>query len=68
MGGQQRRNNTTISGSAMKARVKWSEQVSFVVESGSGHAVVIDGDPEARGPQTSDSKGNKLFRGGGGGL
>ena len=33
----------------MKARVKWSEQVSFVVESGSGHAVVIDGAPEAGG-------------------
>ena len=33
----------------MKARVKWAEQVSFVVESGSGHAVVIDGAPEAGG-------------------
>src|SRR6185437_14024879 len=34
---------------AMKARVKWSEGVSFVVESGSGHAVVADGAPEAGG-------------------
>jgi putative redox protein len=33
----------------MKARVKWSEGVSFVAESGSGHAVVVDGAPEAGG-------------------
>ena len=33
----------------MKVRVKWTEQVSFVVESGSGHAVVIDGAPDAGG-------------------
>jgi putative redox protein len=33
----------------MKARVRWAEQASFVVESGSGHAVVIDGAPEAGG-------------------
>ena len=33
----------------MKARVKWVEQVSFAVESGSGHATVIDGAPEAGG-------------------
>jgi len=32
--------------SAMKARVKWMEGVSFVGEAGSGHAVVIDGAPE----------------------
>jgi putative redox protein len=30
----------------VKARVKWSEGVSFVGESGSGHGVVIDGAPE----------------------
>jgi len=30
----------------MKARVKWVEGVSFVGESESGHAVVIDGAPE----------------------
>jgi putative redox protein len=29
--------------------VKWAEQVSFVVESGSGHAVVVDGAPDAGG-------------------
>lgn len=33
----------------MKIRAKWVEQVSFVVESGSGHAVVADGAPEAGG-------------------
>ena len=33
----------------MKTRVKWVDQVSFVVESGSGHATVIDGAPEAGG-------------------
>lgn len=30
----------------MRARIKWIEGVSFVGESGSGHAVVIDGAPE----------------------
>ena len=30
----------------MKARIKWVEDVLFVGESGSGHAVVIDGPPE----------------------
>jgi putative redox protein len=33
----------------MKARVKWLEQVAFVAETGSGHAVVVDGAPEAGG-------------------
>ena len=33
----------------MKARVKWVENVSFVAETGSGHAVVIDGAPDAGG-------------------
>src|SRR4051812_40866776 len=33
----------------MKTRVKWAGEVSFVVESGSGHAVVIDGAPDAGG-------------------
>jgi putative redox protein len=33
----------------MKTRVKWVEGVSFVAESGSGHAVVVDGAPEAGG-------------------
>lgn len=33
----------------MKARVKWVDDVMFVGESGSGHAVVMDGAPEAGG-------------------
>jgi putative redox protein len=33
----------------MKARVKWVEQVAFAVESGSGHALVVDGAPDAGG-------------------
>jgi putative redox protein len=30
----------------VKARVKWVEQATFLGESGSGHAVVMDGAPE----------------------
>lgn len=30
----------------MKARVKWVQDVMFVTESGSGHALVVDGAPE----------------------
>jgi len=33
----------------MKARIKWNEGVSFVAETGSGHALVVDGAPEAGG-------------------
>ncbi len=33
----------------MKATVKWLDGVSFVAESESGHAVVVDGPPEAGG-------------------
>lgn len=33
----------------MQARVNWVEDVMFVAESGSGHAVVIDGAPEGGG-------------------
>ena len=33
----------------MKARAKWIEGVSFSAESGSGHAVVTDGSPDAGG-------------------
>ncbi|HYM35938.1 MAG TPA: OsmC family protein [Steroidobacteraceae bacterium] len=33
----------------MKARVKWVQDVMFVGESGSGHAVVMDGSPESGG-------------------
>jgi len=33
----------------MKAKVKWVDNVMFVGESGSGHAVVMDGPPESGG-------------------
>jgi putative redox protein len=33
----------------MKARVKWVDGMMFVGESGSGHAVVMDGAPESGG-------------------
>jgi putative redox protein len=33
----------------MKARIKWIEGVAFVGESGSGHALVMDGAPEGGG-------------------
>lgn len=33
----------------MKARIKWVEDVMFMGESGSGHAVIMDGAPEAGG-------------------
>src|SRR5437016_12007776 len=33
----------------MKARIKWIENVAFVGESESGHALVMDGSPEAGG-------------------
>jgi putative redox protein len=33
----------------MKTRAKWIEGVSFVAETGSGHAMVIDGAPDAGG-------------------
>ena len=33
----------------MKTRIKWTEGVTFVAETGSGHALVLDGAPEAGG-------------------
>ncbi len=33
----------------MQARIKWVENMTFVAESGSGHAVVLDGPPELGG-------------------
>ena len=33
----------------MEARIKWNEGVSFVAETGSGHALVLDGAPDAGG-------------------
>ena len=36
----------------MKATVKWTDGVQFVAESGSGHALVIDGAPDHGGRNT----------------
>lgn len=36
----------------MQAKIKWTEGVQFVAESGSGHSVVIDGPPEKGGRNT----------------
>jgi len=33
----------------LRARIKWIEGVSFIAETGSGHAVVVDGSPDAGG-------------------
>lgn len=33
----------------MKARIKWVQDATFIGESGSGHAVVMDGPPEGGG-------------------
>ncbi len=33
----------------MKARIKWAEKATFIAESGSGHAVVVDGPPDIGG-------------------
>jgi putative redox protein len=33
----------------MKTRIKWVEQMSFLGETGSGHAVLMDGSPESGG-------------------
>lgn len=33
----------------MKARIKWVQDVMFVAESGTGHAIVLDGAPESGG-------------------
>jgi putative redox protein len=33
-------------GARMKVRAKWAEGMSFVGESGSGHAIVVDGAPD----------------------
>ena len=36
----------------MQAKVKWTDGVQFVAESGSGHALVVDASPEAGGRNT----------------
>lgn len=50
----------------MKARVKWVEDALFLTESGSGHAVVIDGPPEAGGKNLGPRPMEMLLMGMGG--
>ncbi|RKR06601.1 putative redox protein [Kushneria sinocarnis] len=50
----------------MKARVKWTDGRQFVTESGSGHAVVIDGNPENGGRNTGPRPMEMMLMGLGG--
>src|SRR5713101_6267632 len=40
---------TILEKAPMKAKVRWNEGVSFVAETESGHALVVDGAPDAGG-------------------
>ena len=50
----------------MKARVKWVEQVSFLGETESGHAVLMDGAPAAGGRNLGPRPMEMLLLGAGG--
>lgn len=50
----------------MKARIKWIENVSFVGESESGHALVMDGAPEGGGRNLGPRPMETLLIGAGG--
>ena len=50
----------------MQARVKWLDNVTFVGESGSGHAVVMDGPPESGGKNLGPRPMEMLLLGMGG--
>lgn len=50
----------------MKARIKWVEQVSFLGETGSGHAVLMDGSPESGGRNLGPRPMEMLLLGAGG--
>lgn len=50
----------------MKARIKWIENVSFLAESESGHALVMDGAPEAGGRNIGPRPMEVLLMGAGG--
>ena len=50
----------------MKARIKWVEQVSFVGETGSGHALIMDGSPESGGRNLGPRPMEMLLLGAGG--
>ena len=50
----------------MKARIKWLENVAFVAESESGHAMVMDGAPEGGGRYLGPRPMETLLMGAGG--
>ena len=50
----------------MKARIKWAEQVSFLGETESGHAVLMDGSPAAGGRNLGPRPMEMLLLGAGG--
>lgn len=50
----------------MECRIKWVENMSFVAETGSGHAFVMDGAPEHGGRNTGPRPMEALLAGAGG--
>ena len=50
----------------MECRIKWIENMSFVAETGSGHAFVMDGAPEYGGRNTGPRPMETLLAGAGG--
>lgn len=50
----------------MKARIEWKDGMSFLAESGSGHAVLMDGPPEAGGKNSGPRPMEMLLMGTGG--
>ena len=50
----------------MKSRIKWLENVAFVAESESGHAIVMDGAPEGGGRNLGPRPMETLLMGAGG--
>ena len=50
----------------MKSRVKWVENVCFMAESGSGHAMIMDGAPDIGGKNLGPRPMEMLLMGAGG--
>lgn len=50
----------------MRARIKWKDGMSFLGESGSGHAVLMDGPPEAGGRNLGPRPMEMVLMGAGG--
>jgi putative redox protein len=50
----------------MKSRVKWIEDVCFMAESGSGHAMIMDGSPDIGGRNLGPRPMEMLLMGAGG--